>query len=659
MKPQCPRADVRRGPRVTWGLLLVLAGGLGCTAQSAPGGSCTTDGGCPASDGGRPLPEGGRAADGAAGDTRRPPPISGGTLIITRDGTRAVAANPETDQVAVVGMSARIPGCDDCETEPKLMATVQLPRGEEPGRLVQDGLGRVHVVLRRGGAVATIDVKQGELLARRAVCAAPRGIAYDEGADLLHVACASGALVSLSPLTGEVVRRVSIDVDLRDVVVVPGGVAVSRFKSAEILRLDAEGQLVERIAPSGIERGPQTLSDLTTEALEPAVAWRMIGSAGGRLFLLHQYGVTRPIPIGKAGAVTAPPVPYGAQATSRCGGIVEQTVSTFEPGGGLDMGIPMPVLALSVDVAASFDGSWLAVAHAGAVEDKVTIYSSNALPSRGRSPVGCADNAGRLFVEGQPVAVAFIAGRVPEAAAENDWLVVQSRHPDALDFFNSYSSRRVQVSIAERRPDDAGLALFHTDTGGGIACAQCHPEGGEDGRVWNFDPQGPRRTQALHVGLEGTAPFHWDGSQSTLEALFDEVLVRRMGAEQPTATRLDELRTWLFSLQPPEPIVDPKSPAAARGREIFESAEAGCSGCHAGPGVAKSESFDVGVSSPEKFQIPALRGVGYRAPFLHDGCAGTLEERFASSCGGGDRHGKTSQLSPGEIDDLVAYMRSL
>jgi hypothetical protein len=43
---------------------------------------------------------------------------------------------------------------------------------------------------------------------------------------------------------------------------------------------------------------------------------------------------------------------------------------------------------------------------------------------------------------------------------------------------------------------------------------------------------------------------------------------------------------------------------------------------------------------------------------MHDGCASTLRARFAD-CGGGDRHGKTSQLPGAELDDLVAFLRSL
>ena len=65
---------------------------------------------------------------------------------------------------------------------------------------------------------------------------------------------------------------------------------------------------------------------------------------------------------------------------------------------------------------------------------------------------------------------------------------------------------------------DTGHLIFHANAGGGLACASCHAEGNDDGRVWNFTCEGPRRTQSLHVGLRGTEPFHWSGDEPTSAA---------------------------------------------------------------------------------------------------------------------------------------------
>jgi len=583
------------------------------------------------------------------------PPISGGTLLVTRDGRWAVAADPDLDRVLIVGISADTPGCNTCQSSPKLLADIGLPQGDEPGRLAEDGDGRIHVVLRRGSAIGTIDPAEGSLLARRPVCAAPRGLTYDENAKLLHVACASGELVSLEPASGTVTRSITLDADLRDVVVVPEGLVVSRFKSAQLIRLDRQGNVLARVAPAAIERAQLDQSEPTTDPLEGGVAWRTVATAAGGVLMLHQYARTLPITLGTP--LSPSPAPY--RARSECGGIVAQGVSALSPGSGeLEMGLPLPVVALSVDVAASSDGQWLAVAHPGRKTNGVTLYRSEMLPTLGRSPVVCAESAGQVVVEGQPVAVATLPGRVPVAVPKSDWLVVQTRVPPQLLFFGGLSGPRAKVLLREPQRH-AGHDLFHRDGGSGIACAQCHPEGGEDGRVWKFVPLGLRRTQAVNVGLESTAPFHWDGAFPNLEDLVSEFFERKMGLAKPSDFALVSIEQWLFSLRPPPTMADPSSEPVARGRALFESAEVGCTKCHAGSAVADNASFDVGVEPPLTFQVPSLRGVAYRAPFLHNGCARTLRERFDAPCGGGDAHGQTSQLSAAQIDDLVAYLKSL
>jgi hypothetical protein len=50
--------------------------------------------------------------------------------------------------------------------------------GAEPGRLVEDDAGRVHVALRGSGELATIDPALASLIARRPACIGPRGVAY-------------------------------------------------------------------------------------------------------------------------------------------------------------------------------------------------------------------------------------------------------------------------------------------------------------------------------------------------------------------------------------------------------------------------------------------------------------------------------------------------
>ena len=107
-----------------------------------------------------------------------PRAISGGTLLATRDGTRAIAADSERDSVYVVNLKTHA-----------LDFAVALSAGDEPGRLTEDGAGRIHVALRSGGALATLDpsktssctptprerARPDTLSSRRGAPAAPRG----------------------------------------------------------------------------------------------------------------------------------------------------------------------------------------------------------------------------------------------------------------------------------------------------------------------------------------------------------------------------------------------------------------------------------------------------------------------------------------------------
>src|SRR5205814_8592340 len=86
-----------------------------------------------------------------------------------------------------------------------------------------------------------------------------------------------------------------------------------------------------------------------------------------------------------------------------------------------------------------------------------------------------------------------------------------------------------QIDLGGASVRDTGRELFHRDSGGGIACASCHGEGAEDGHTWVFNTVGARRTQAVHVGLKGTEPFHWNGDMPNLSHLMESVFVGRMG----------------------------------------------------------------------------------------------------------------------------------
>jgi cytochrome c peroxidase len=97
--------------------------------------------------------------------------------------------------------------------------------------------------------------------------------------------------------------------------------------------------------------------------------------------------------------------------------------------------------------------------------------------------------------------------------------------------------------------------------------------------------------------------------------------------------------------------------AAMRGKTLFDAASTQCTTCHSGKNLTNNESRDVGTGGT--FQVPSLLGLPLRGPYMHNGCAKTLEERFSPACGGGDKHGVTSALTQSEVTDLIAYLKTL
>jgi cytochrome c peroxidase len=212
---------------------------------------------------------------------------------------------------------------------------------------------------------------------------------------------------------------------------------------------------------------------------------------------------------------------------------------------------------------------------------------------------------------------------------------------------------------------------------GGIACASCHPGGREDGRTWQFT-EGPRNTPSLAGrNLKDTAPYHWDGLLTDMHS-FRVVVETRMGGSgtqfgsgSEAALSVQDFNAMLAYLDSQPRPDNPRrgsetGEAALRGKAIFEG-KAACASCHSGNDYTDDGFYDVGTigrtatGEKEHFDrgvnTPPLHNLFDSAPYLHDGSVKTLRERVTKNPG--DRHGTTSQLTPAEVDDLVAYLETL
>lgn len=605
------RPSRRSAPRLT-AVGALLSGGVAVSAAVV---GCGSDP--------EPLPQ----APKVDKASRPVPAISGGTLLISRDGTAALAADPDRDRLSVVDLRAGT-----------LRATIPLEMFDEPGRAAEDAEGRVHVVLRRGGDVVTVDLEAGAVVRRAAACPAPRGIVYDELRDQLHVACMGGELVSFAPRSLDVLRRLRLDRDLRDPVMVDGELHVSRFRSAELLQVDLEAGAVAR------RQAPLERQLFGSQNFRPNVAWRAVPMPQGGVAMVHQRALTNEI----AAASQAYYAGVGCDNS-----VVETTVTQFrdeapteeDPYGFELAPVSLPAVTLAVDVAVSPNGQELSLVAAGTKE--IITIPIDALESGDAYYEECPQHVIDLGrgIEGTPIAVAYTPDGVP---------VVQTRQPATLVFPGD-----AYVDLGGESVADTGHELFHSPPEDGIspvACASCHAEGGDDAHVWNVATIGLRRTQTLRGGILATAPLHWDGNMEDMNAIMDETFVRRMGGQSIGPRYVKAMAEWVDELPAVAPSPSAEQAAIDRGAALFHDEEVACATCHSGAMLTDNQSYDVGTGV--ELQVPALINIADRAPFMHDGCAQTLKARF-TDCGGGDAHGKTSHLSESQIDDLVAYLESL
>jgi hypothetical protein len=570
-----------------------------------------------------------------AGEVRsegRAVPLLGGTVTVLRDGRTAVASDPDRDRLYVVDLDAFA-----------LLHDVALEDGDEPFRIVEAEDGVVWVSLRgtgaaEGGSVVRLDTRTRELGAHQRVCRSPQGVAWDGARSSVVVACSTGTLVRLAA-TGEVQAQRIERADLRDVVVVGDQLLVTHHRSAEMTWLDA-GTLAELASAR-----PPALT--TPTQFSPRVALRTSVLDDGRVVTHHQRAADRELTV-----AYYPPPDIDQSAGGVVHGVLTQARFAAAADGGAPVAESFAVLPAGYlpDVAVSADGkSFAALSPIADSSDADEPARALAIP-RTRLFVGPLDGANveahlqtwdSRLLDGQASAVTF---------RPNGDVVVQFREPARLEVFGAVPGR-VELSNDSRL--DSGHLLFHTNTAFSVACASCHPEGGDDGHVWHF-AEGKRRSMDLRGGFLDTAPFHWTGVHENLGSLLGDTFVERMGGLEPSELQTTLLGEWLNGL----PRAAPKEVASdlvERGRVAFEAA--GCSSCHAGSRMTDNRVHDVGTGGV--FQTPSLLGLSSRLPLMHDGCAVTIAARFDPACGGAQHSVRGVDPHGGDLDALVAFLESL
>jgi len=218
-------------------------------------------------------------------------------------------------------------------------------------------------------------------------------------------------------------------------------------------------------------------------------------------------------------------------------------------------------------------------------------------------------------------------------------------------------------------PERRGELLFHDATicyQQWQSCASCHPDGRADGLNWDLmnDGTGNAKNTKSMLLAHRTPPAMAEGVRAEAEQAVRAGLEHILFADRPEeeAAAID---AYLKSLGPvPSPhLIDGRlSPAAERGRVLFQSKRVGCHRCHPAPLYTDLKSHDVGTRGPTehngRFDTPTLVEVWRTAPYLHDGRYRTLRELFIDGRHG-LRPGPSHNLSEEQIDDLVEFVLSL
>ncbi|MBI2920111.1 MAG: beta-propeller fold lactonase family protein [Planctomycetes bacterium] len=195
-----------------------------------------------------------------------------------------------------------------------------------------------------------------------------------------------------------------------------------------------------------------------------------------------------------------------------------------------------------------------------------------------------------------------------------------------------------------------------------FSCTSCHGEDATvDGLNWDLPNDGlgnAKSAKSLHDAYD-TPPAMWSGVRVNMEAAI--AAGQRFQGFLPVPENHKALVEYLGNPErAPNPYRTRNPEALQRGEAVFRAA--GCDVCHPAPKFTDMKLHDLGFGTPDdyrsRFDTPSLRETLRGGPWLHDGRAPTLRSIFTDH-NPKDLHGRTKGLSPQELDDLIAYLRSL
>lgn len=324
------------------------------------------------------------------------------------------------------------------------------------------------------------------------------------------------------------------------------------------------------------------------------------------------------------------------------------------------------------DVTCTRDGRWLCVSHAGTHEvsviDRPGLHRKLAAgpPDVSTDLSILVDLRRRVRLPGRgPRGLVAVGTTLYAAEYFSDTIAAVELTPEATGKVTSLSlgprAPLTDIRLGEMLFHDAGLCFQRWQS-----CVSCHPDARVDGLNWDLLNDGlsnPKNTKSL-LWVHYTPPAMSLGVRANAEVAVRAGL-RHVLFLEPSEADAAALDAYLKSLEPlPSPYragQDQQRDAQIRnGRRLFD--KAGCLSCHSPSLYTSLQTYDVGTGTERQagkaFDTPTLVELWRTAPYLHDGRAATLKDvltRFNPD----DRHGRTSQLTEAELDDLIAFLLSL
>jgi DNA-binding beta-propeller fold protein YncE len=558
-----------------------------------------------------------------------------GASIVALDARRLAVVDRDQGSVSLV---------DGDSLEP--LARIDV--GEDPRALLV-AAERLWVLVRRGGELVELARDDGRVLRRQSVCAGPTALAETPQGSLL-VACEwDGRVVSVDP-SSLAVRDVA-ELMMRPVAVAAAGDAV--------LVLEGQGSLVRVADGSEARVSLVPTADSTRPALTRMQAHHpsaMALSEDGRTVAVS-FELVNPSGEGNGEPVVDD---YGSVADGRPK--INPALRLFSTSDLSEREAPSTYARYDGDLAARCNGpsavvmldeghaivahrssSDLAVVRlGGSADDRLsTVHAVGDGPAGvaidRRRGIAWSDDALGGTISRVELATGVVTRRVRDLPPGASSMAVQGRR----SFFDSTNP--------------------HLSPAGVVACATCHPDGGDDGTVWFIrSPTIPaKRRVTPHLANAGaaTAPYHWDGGLADRTTLVYSTITNLMAGDallvdgDAIAAYLDELVK-----APVPPAGD--AMAIARGSALFD---ANCAGCHAPPLYTDRQRHAIAAAPSEgpdalpMADTPALRGLFLRARFLHDGRASSLEDLLSRD----DLVGHGAALGGQDRINLASFLRSL